>query len=169
MNDLFIVTLPLDSSAKYYPNNTVARFVTKLPETIGSRDSTKWHWSKSFIRTIGTTSATKTRTITGSRPPTKTRCKTGRLLRRRECIGWGAKIRARHWRQILVQQGERSTLVKFSFDRFAYDEDVRRSTEFYEIRGLPDCQKSFGAVGERDFDANRGLNLMYLYCDVATP
>jgi hypothetical protein len=34
MNDHFFVTLPYDSSAKYYPNNTVARFVTKLPETI---------------------------------------------------------------------------------------------------------------------------------------
>jgi hypothetical protein len=34
MNDHFFVTLPSDSSAKYYPNNTVARFVTKLPETI---------------------------------------------------------------------------------------------------------------------------------------
>jgi hypothetical protein len=34
MNDHFFVTLPSESSAKYYPNNTVARFVTKLPETI---------------------------------------------------------------------------------------------------------------------------------------
>jgi hypothetical protein len=34
MNDHFFVTLPSDSSAKYYPNNTVARFVTKFPETI---------------------------------------------------------------------------------------------------------------------------------------
>jgi hypothetical protein len=34
MNDHFFVTLPSDSSAKYYPNNTVACFVTKLPETI---------------------------------------------------------------------------------------------------------------------------------------
>jgi hypothetical protein len=34
LNDHFFVTLPSDSSAKYYPNNTVARFVTKLPETI---------------------------------------------------------------------------------------------------------------------------------------
>jgi hypothetical protein len=34
MNDHFFVTLPSDSSAKYYPTNTVARFVTKLSETI---------------------------------------------------------------------------------------------------------------------------------------
>jgi hypothetical protein len=34
MNDQFFVTLPSDSSAEYYPNNTVARFVTKLPEAI---------------------------------------------------------------------------------------------------------------------------------------
>jgi hypothetical protein len=39
---------------------------------------------------------------------------------------------------------------------------------FMGFEDLPDCQKSFGAVGERDFDANRGLNLMYVYCDVAT-
>jgi hypothetical protein len=34
VNDHFFVTLPSDSSAQYYPNNTVARFVAKLPETI---------------------------------------------------------------------------------------------------------------------------------------
>ena len=34
MNSHFYVTLPSDSSAGYYPNNTVARFVTKLPERI---------------------------------------------------------------------------------------------------------------------------------------
>jgi hypothetical protein len=36
------------------------------------------------------------------------------------------------------------------------------------FENLPDCEKSFGAVGERDFDANRGLNLKYVYCDVAS-
>jgi hypothetical protein len=35
MNDHVFVTLPLDNSAKYYPNNTVACFLTKLPEIIG--------------------------------------------------------------------------------------------------------------------------------------
>jgi hypothetical protein len=34
MNDHFFVILPSNSSAKYCPNNTVARFVTELPETI---------------------------------------------------------------------------------------------------------------------------------------
>jgi hypothetical protein len=34
MNDHFYVILPSDSSASSYPNNTVARFVTKLPEQI---------------------------------------------------------------------------------------------------------------------------------------
>jgi hypothetical protein len=28
------VTLPSDSSEKHYPDNTVARFVTRLPETV---------------------------------------------------------------------------------------------------------------------------------------
>jgi hypothetical protein len=34
VNDYFFMTPPSDSSAKYCPNNTAARFVTKLPETI---------------------------------------------------------------------------------------------------------------------------------------
>ena len=34
MNSHFYVTLPSDSSANYYPNNTIARFVSKLPERI---------------------------------------------------------------------------------------------------------------------------------------
>jgi hypothetical protein len=39
---------------------------------------------------------------------------------------------------------------------------------FVGFEDLPDCQKLFGGVGKRDFDPNRGLNLMYVYCDVAT-
>ena len=34
MNSHFYVILPSDSSVGSYPNNTVARFVTKLPERI---------------------------------------------------------------------------------------------------------------------------------------
>jgi hypothetical protein len=30
----FYITLPSDSSADYYPDNTIARFVIKLPERI---------------------------------------------------------------------------------------------------------------------------------------
>jgi hypothetical protein len=30
----FYITLPSDSSANYYPDNTIARFTTKLPERI---------------------------------------------------------------------------------------------------------------------------------------
>jgi hypothetical protein len=30
----FYITLPSDSSANYYPDNTIAHFVTKLPERI---------------------------------------------------------------------------------------------------------------------------------------
>jgi hypothetical protein len=30
----FYITLPSDSSANYYPDNTITRFVTKLPEGI---------------------------------------------------------------------------------------------------------------------------------------
>jgi hypothetical protein len=34
MNSHFYVALPSDSSEKYYPDNTVARFVTRLSETV---------------------------------------------------------------------------------------------------------------------------------------
>ena len=34
MSHQFYITLPSDSSMKYYPDNTVAKFVTKLPEPI---------------------------------------------------------------------------------------------------------------------------------------
>jgi hypothetical protein len=34
MNSHFYVTLPSDSSEKYYPDNAVARFVTRLRETV---------------------------------------------------------------------------------------------------------------------------------------
>jgi hypothetical protein len=49
-----------------------------------------------------------------------------------------------------------------------------RSTASYDLQSimgfvdLPDCEKLFGATGERDFDANRRLNLMCVYCDVAS-
>jgi hypothetical protein len=71
--------------------------------------------------------------------------------------------------------------VNFSFNRASSRLSLNfRSTGSYAMRmsdnlqsfmrfeDLPNCQKSFSAVGERDFDANRGLNLMYVYCDVAT-
>jgi hypothetical protein len=55
MNDHFFVTLPSDSSAKYYPNNTVARFRYQTAGNYSSPGTIRnGRWSKSFIRTIGT-------------------------------------------------------------------------------------------------------------------
>ena len=34
MSDHFYLTLPSDASATYYPDNTIARYVVKLPERI---------------------------------------------------------------------------------------------------------------------------------------
>jgi hypothetical protein len=34
MSDHFYLTLPSDTSAAYYPNSTIAHYVTKLPERI---------------------------------------------------------------------------------------------------------------------------------------
>lgn len=48
MKDHFFVALPSFTSAKYYPNKTVTRFVTKLPETI----RLQWQYEMALTETI---------------------------------------------------------------------------------------------------------------------
>jgi hypothetical protein len=61
----FYITLPSDSSANYYPDNTLARFVTKLPERIRLEGEYEMGLAEIIYLTLGTTSTTK-RENTGS-------------------------------------------------------------------------------------------------------
>jgi hypothetical protein len=172
MNDHFFVTLPADSSAKYYPNNTVARFVSKLPETIRLQRQ----YEMALVEIIyphnwynvgdenkdnyWITAANKDAMQKVYLPP-----------------GYyedgNALIEALKFAQDIGD--------KFSFNRAtgkislnfrsAGSYTLRTSDDLQSFMGfedLPDCEKLFGAVGKRDFYANRGLNLMYVYCDEAT-
>lgn len=169
MNDHFFITLPSDSSEKYYPNNTVARFVTKLPETIHLQGQYElalaeiiyphtWHNvdGNYWIASVTEDAVQRAYVPSGY-------YEDGPALVEALNQGYSHDIGA-----------------KFSFNKttgrfgltfrstgpytFLMSEELQRYMGF----DLPVNQKSFGAIGDIDFNADRGLNLMYVYCDVAS-
>lgn len=172
MNDHFFVTLPSDSSVKYYPNNTVARFVTKLPETI--RLQGQYEMALAEIIYPHTW-----HNIEGDKDSY-----------------WIAVVNKDFVQKAYIPSGyyeDGTTLVdalnqafaqdigaKFSFNRttgrftlnfrspsnftFVMSDDLQRYT------GLepPLNTKTFNETGKHDFNVDRGMNLMYVYCDVAS-
>jgi hypothetical protein len=171
MNDHFFVTLPSDSSTKYYPNNTVARFVTKIPETIrllGQYEMALVEiiYPHNWYNVSGENEDNYWIAVANKDAMQKV------YLSPAYYEDGNSLFKARGFAQAIG--------AKFSFNRATGRLSLNfRSTgshttrmsddlqNFMEFEDLPDCEKSFGAVAERDFDANRGLNLMYVYSDVA--
>lgn len=172
MNDHFFVTLPSDSSAKYYPDNTVARFVTKLPETIRLQGQYEMALAEIiYPHTWYNVNMTDSCWIAGVTKDAMQK----------------AYLPAGYYEdgvalvEALGQGFAQDIGAKFSFNRttgrfslnfrstgpftFQMSDDLQKLMGFED---LPLNEKSFGAIGQRDFEANRGLNLMYVYCDVAT-
>ena len=176
MTNHFYLTLPSDSSAAYYPNNTIARYVTKLPERIrldgeyevGLSEFVYPHtWynvdNKNEIYWIGT------RNIT-----------TNRLAR--TYIKSGYYRDGDEFASSLTHQATRvGAFVKFTFVkrtsrirmqiRHSDKHVVIVSWDLLEFLGFN--QKVVTAqytdlVAATAFDVNRGLNLVYVYCDVAS-
>jgi hypothetical protein len=139
MNDHFFVTLPSDSSAKYYPNNTVARFVTKLPETIRLQGQYEMalveiiyphNWynvsdenkDNYWIAAANKDAMQKVYLSPGY-------YEDGNALV--EALKFAQDIGVK----FSFNRASGRLSLNFRSHRFAYDEDVRRSTEFYGIRG----------------------------------
>jgi hypothetical protein len=172
MNDNYFVTLPSDSSAKYYPNNTVARLVTELLETIrlqGQYEMVLVEIIYPHNRYYVNDENEDNYWIAATNKDAMQKV----YLPSAYYEYGNALVEALKFVQVVG--------AKFSFDRASGrlslnfrstgSQTMRMSDDLQSIMGFEDildCDKSFGAVGERDFDANRGLNLMYVYCDMAT-
>jgi hypothetical protein len=167
MNDHFFVTLPSDSSAKYYPDNTVARFVTKLSETIRLQGQ----YEMALVEIIYPHNCYN---VSDENKDKYWIAAANKDAMQKVYLSPGyyedgkALVEALEFAQDIG--------VKFSFNRASGrlslnfrstgSHTMRMSDDLQSFMGfenLPDCQKSLGAVGERDFDDNRGLNLMYVY------
>jgi hypothetical protein len=155
----FHITLPSDSSANYYPDNTITSFVTKLPERIGlegeyevsSAEIIYPHTlynvdngdEKYWIATVGVG---------------RNRMQTVYLPSR--YYESGSDIAA-----VLNREFSLS-----SSSRFADLRNVRRPIALHGFRPEHYFSRpgAFGTMAQQAFDVNRRLNLLYVYCDVAT-
>lgn len=179
MNSHFYVILPSDSSAEYYPDNTVARFVTKLPGRIcldGEYEMAlveiiyphTWYNvdnedGKYWISAIGV----------------------GRDRLERINVPSGYYENGTAFATVLNREFSRNVRdfdVKFSYDetigRFSLNVDSTGSRVFgmsndlqrymgFDLSTFSIGEKSFWTISQQSFDPNRSLNLMYVYCDVA--
>jgi hypothetical protein len=183
MNRHFYVTLPSDSSADYYPNNTVARFVTKLLEhirldgdyemglseliyphswyNVDNKDGKYWIAAvpkveeKAFPKIFIQSGYYED----GSAFVDVLNCKCHRAFD-----------------DLDVKFSCSETLGRFSLTihltgahLFGMSEDLQRCMGFgLKTLAFASERQSFGTMADRAFDANRGLNLMYVYYDVAS-
>jgi hypothetical protein len=176
----FYITLPSDSSANNFPDNTIARFVTKLPERIRLEGENEMGLAKVIYPhtwyNVDNEDETHWVAAIGSG---RDRMQTVYLP-----SGYyesGSDIAA-------VLNREFSRLVQDVKAEFSYSESIGRFSLSAEARGSQilgmseDLQRymgfdlstvlldpvSFGTMVKQAFDVNRGLNLLYVYCDVAT-
>jgi hypothetical protein len=176
----FYITLPSDSSANYYPDNTIARFVTKLPERIrlegeyemGLAEIIYPHtWynvdnedEKYRVAAIGV-GRNRMQTVhlpsgyyeSGSDIATVLNREFSRLVQ-----------------DVRVEFSYSGSIDRFSLSVqtrgsqiFAMSEDLQRYVGF-DLSTISLDPLSFGTMAKQAFDVNRGLNLLYVYCDVAT-
>ena len=164
MNSHFFITLPSDSSAAYYPNNTVARFVTRLPERI----SLEGDYEMALAEIIY--------------PHTWY-----------NLDNTGNKYWIKHENRTFVLQSgyyedgttiadtlNRNTSLKFfyneatgrfslttEFKNFVMSDDLQHYMGF-DLKNILIDSKTVTTQSQHSFDVNRGLNLMYVYCDVAS-
>ena len=172
MNDHLYLTLPSDSSVKYYPNNTIARFVTKLPETIRLHGHYEMALAEIiYPHTWYNLNNDDERYWVSFNYPNVTK---------KVPIPSGYYDDGHALLDVLDMEHMQEFGVRFSYNRtssrfnltvrppgqqtFEMSKDLQTYMGL-EIRG---CDKSYSIRANTDFDANRGLNLMYVYCDVAS-
>lgn len=177
MTDHFYLTLPSDSSAVYYPSNSVAHYVTKLPERIRFEDGDyevglseivyphTWYNvdNRNEIYWIGMLDVI-----------------TSRL--ERIYIKSGYYRNGDEFASSLTQQATRALIdAKFTYIKLTgrmrmqiHNSDnhlVILSWDLLEYLGFQHkliTEQHADVVAPIAFDANRGLNLVYVYCDVAS-
>jgi hypothetical protein len=176
----FYITLPSDSSANYYPDNTIARFVTKLPERIRLEGEYEvalaeiiyphtWYNvdnedEKYWVATLGVG---------------RNRMQTVYLPSGYYESGSDIATVLNREFSPLVQDVKVEFSYSESIDRFSLSVQARGSQIFgmsedlqrymgFDLSTISLDPVSFGTMAKQAFDVNRGLNLLYVYCDVAT-
>jgi hypothetical protein len=182
MNNHFYVTLPSDSSATYYPNNTVARFVTKLPERIRLEgdyevglaeivyphswyniDTSSGDYWMGFESVGGNIKKFYLDSGYYANPSELAH----RLTQE---IAAGLDVYA-HDPNLKIKFIYDATLSKFKIDLRTKDQlpSFYASSDFQRLLGFDSGWIAIhgSKVANNVFELNRGLNLMYVYCDVA--
>ena len=163
MNSHFYVTLPSDSSAAYYPNNTVARFVTRLPERVRLDGDYEMGLVEIIYPHTWYNVDGNFWIVVESK---KIELQSGYYEN-------GSAIAAalnRDLQGLGVRFSFSETIGRFSLSvqstNVTMSDDLQHYMGF-DLSNVVIEPLSFGTMAARPFDANRGLNLMYVYCDVA--
>ena len=182
MNSHFYVTLPSDSSAGCYPNNTVARFVTKLPERIRIEGDYEVGLAEIIYPHSWYNIDNEDKKYWIAAIPEREKSFPKLYLESgyyEDGLALAAALNRECDRAIGgldVKFSYSETFGRFSLKvaatgpyLFGMSEDLQRYMGF-DLNAVTfnSDKKSFGAMAERAFDVNRGLNLMYVYCDVAS-
>ena len=168
MNDHFYLTLPSDSSAKYYSDNTIARFVTKLPETI----CLEGDYEMALAEIIYPQSWFNIDNTTGKYWFAFAQDKFSKIFLPSGYYKDGKEIQyalnALTQRDISFYYDEATewftlTVMLPENDAITLSDDLK-----YYLGTLKICEgHSLSSTVSHTFDPNRGLNLIYVYCDVA--
>ena len=182
MSDHFYLTLPSDASATYYPDNTIARYVVKLPERIrldgnyevglseivyshswynfDNRDERYWIGAfNSVTNKISAMAVMKSRFYEDGKIFADT-------LNQQMTRAFAA-IPNISINLTFVEHVGRMRMQVRSSDGIA----VIVSPDLLEILGFRRVLRfanDVDVVGFAPFDVNRGLNLVYIYCDIAS-
>jgi hypothetical protein len=177
----FYVTLPSDSSANYFPNNTVARFITKLPERIRLEGEYEmalaeiiyphtWYNvdnqdEKYWLAAIGV----------GRDNILKVDLPSGYYANGSAIATMLNREFSRSAPNVKVEFTYNEVIDRFALSVqstgpqvFGMSEELRRYMGFDLSCFISPDSKAFKTLAKRSFDANRALHLMYVYCDVAT-
>jgi hypothetical protein len=176
----FYITLPSDSSANLYPDNTIGRFVTKLPEQIrlegehevGLAEIIYHHiWynvdnedEKYWVAAIGV-GRNRSQRFISRRGITRARSDITAVLNR-EFPLLVQDVKAEFSYSEIIDRFSLSVQDQDS-QFFGMSEDLKRYMGF-ELSTVSLDPVTFGTVAHQTFDVNRGLNLMYVYCDITT-
>ena len=177
----FHVTLPSDSSMSYYPNNTVAHFKTKLPETIRLEGEYEVGLAEIiYPHSWFNVDNSNRRYWFGVKSE-------GREIKV-HYIKTGYYADGAIFASELTKQGVRAFsdiadfAVKFSYNPISnkFSIDVQSKGSGHMLYMSSDLQKLLGiiigtnpisnqvVIANNVFEVNRGFNLMYVYCDIVS-
>jgi hypothetical protein len=172
MNNHFYITLPSDSSATYYPNNTVSHFITRLPERVRLEGPYEMALAEIiFPHTwFNVDNEDEKYWITAKERPA--------FVFRSGYYADGTAIATAINRDMWVDSNlkfvyneatGKFTLTAHSTD-FVMSDDLQRYLGF-DLKNIASGPQTIATLLRREsrhsFDVNRGLHLMYVYCDIA--